>query len=90
MNQLSITLTRIIPIALGLIGAVEKISGALSGKKKKEAYVEGMMAALGIAETTLNRDILDDEKFRTLVGNVADSVITVSNFIRDFRAKETK
>lgn len=90
MGNLLGTVTKIIPLALGLITAVEKIFGAGKGQEKKDAYLEGIMAALGVVESVTNKDLVDNAEFRTLLGNLADNVVSINNFIRDFRAKEAK
>lgn len=88
---LLITLTRLVPMALGIIGAVEKIFKLKGqGKEKKEAYLEGIMTALGVTESTMNKDLINDEQFKTLLGNLADTVVGINNFIRDFKPKEDK
>lgn len=90
MGQLFSTLTRIIPLAIGIIGAVEKMIGAGKGEEKKQAYLEGIMVALGVVEGAVSKDLVDDAKFRGLLGDVADAVVAVNNFIRDHKAKQAE
>ena len=93
MMQLIGTLTRIIPLVTGTIGAVEAMFKAIKGKssEKKDAYIAGIMTALGISEAALNKDLLTEEqtkKLEELLGKVADDVIAVNNFIRDLKKEE--
>jgi hypothetical protein len=84
------TLTRIVPLVIGTMGAVEAMFKAIKGKgsEKKEAYIEGVMAALGITEVAMNKDLVNDAKFKELLGKVADDIIAVNNFIRDYKSPE--
>lgn len=90
MGQLLNTLTQIVPLIIGVMGAVEKIFNAVKNKsnEKSEAFIEGIMAALGITEQTLGKDIFNDEKFKSLLKKVADAIVELNNFIRDYK-KET-
>lgn len=80
-------LTKLIPIIFSSITVVETIFKGKSGKgtEKKEAYIEAVMAALGITEGLTNKDLVDDEKFRKLIGKLGDDFIEVNNFVRDFK-----
>ena len=82
------TLTRIIPLVIGVMGAVEKMYNAIKGKssEKSEAFIEGIMAALGITEATLGKDLINDSKFKDLLKKVADAIIELNNFIRDYKS----
>lgn len=81
------TIGRIIPIALSTIFSVEQIFSAGEGKKKKEAYIEALILALQTAEIVTNRDLLDDAKFKSLVGQLADIVIDIDNYVQERRKK---
>ena len=89
-----VVVERIIPLAMGIMKAVEKIFTAIknkdekNGQAKKEAYIDGLMSALGVTELALQKDLVNDEKFKHLMGKFADAVIEVNNFIRDFPKKE--
>ena len=82
------TLTRIIPLVIGVMGAVEKMYNAIKGKssEKSEAFIEGIMAALGITEQTLGKDLINNNKFKDLLKKVADAIIELNNFIRDYKS----
>ena len=93
MMQLLGTLIRIIPLVVGTIGAVESMFKAIKGKgsDKKDAYIAGIMAALGVSEVGLNRDLLNEEqtkKLEELLGRLGDDIIAVNNFIHDLKPKE--
>lgn len=84
------TLTRIIPLVVGIMGAVEKMYNAVKGKslEKSEAFIEGIMAALGITEATLGKDLINDNKFKELLKKISDAIIELNNFIRDYKRIE--
>lgn len=85
------TLTRIIPLVTGVMGAVEAMYKAIKGKssEKSDAFINGIMAALGISEATLGKDLLNDEKFKILMRKIADAIIELNNFIRDYKSADS-
>ena len=80
------------PLAIGVMGAVEKMFVAAKGggAEKREAYITGLMAALGVTEATMDKDIINDEQFKELAGKLADNIVAINNFIRDHKSKEAK
>lgn len=80
-------LIKLIPIIISSITVVENLFRGRNGKgpEKKEAYIEAVMAALGITEGITNKDLIDDEKFKKIIGKLGDDFIEVNNFIRDFK-----
>ena|SRR3990167_1746317 len=88
MGSLITTLTRILPLIIGTMGAVESMFKALKGKsvEKSEAFIAGIMSALGVTEATLGKDIVNDERFKTLLKKIADAIIELNNFIRDYKS----
>lgn len=87
---LILTLTRIIPQLLTAMGAVETIFKYRKGgtsEEKKEAYIEAAMTSLGITEGIMQKDLLDDDKFRKMMGKFADNVIEIHNFIDSYKSR---
>lgn len=85
--KLANTLIKLIPLALGSMAMVEKLFATRKGTSadKKEAYIEALMTALGITESVANQDMVNDDKFKRLLGKFADTVIEINNFIRDYK-----
>lgn len=86
--KLSANILKLIPLALGVMSAVEKLYATRKGKseEKSEAYVEALMTALGITESVTNKDMINDEKFRKLMKKFADTVIEVNNFVEEYKS----
>lgn len=84
------TLTRILPLVTGVMGAVEAMFKAIKGKSsdKSDAFINGIMVALGISEATLGKDLLNDNKFKELLKKIADAIIELNNFIRDYQSSK--
>lgn len=89
MGFLSIVM-KVFPIALGIIKSSEELFGPNKGQEKKEAYINILMNALGITESIIDKDIINDQKFKSLMGRFADLTIEINNFIRDFKSKGVK
>lgn len=81
---------KILTTAFGVMQAVESITTAIKsgkGTNKKQAYIDGIMAALNVTES-IRGDIINDDKFQKLMGDFADVTIEINNFIRDYKPKE--
>ena len=88
MGKLLSTVSNIVPLAIGIMNAVEAIFGKGKGDQKKEAYLEGLKGALASADLLVSQEMLSDPKLWTLLGKLADDVIAINNFIQDYRNKK--
>lgn len=82
-------ISKIFTTAFGVIQAVDSIVASFKSKStvdKKQAYLDGLMTALNVTES-IKGDIVNDEKFRKLMGDFADVTIEINNFIRDYKPK---
>lgn len=85
-------MSKIFTTAFGVMQAVESIVSSMkkgTATNKKEAYLDGLMVALNVTES-IKGDIVQDEKFKKLMGNFADITIEISNFVRDYQANKVK
>jgi hypothetical protein len=62
-----------------VVHGIEALFGSKSGNEKKEAAMSFVGSALSITEAVLNRDIVDDAKFRDGLGKIIDGVVQCLN-----------
>lgn len=62
-----------------VVHGIEALFGGKSGNEKKEAAMSFVGSALSITEAVLNRDIVDDAKFREGLGKIIDGVVQCLN-----------
>ena len=62
-----------------VVHGIEALFGGKSGNDKKEAAMSFVGSALCITEAVLNRDIVDDAKFREGLGKIIDGVVQCLN-----------
>ncbi|MEO5936999.1 MAG: hypothetical protein ABIP81_07280 [Terriglobales bacterium] len=62
-----------------VVHGIEALFGGKSGNDKKEAAMSFVGSALSITEAVLNRDIVDDAKFREGLGKIIDGVVQCLN-----------
>ncbi len=62
-----------------VVHGIEALFGSKSGNEKKEAAMSFVGSALSITEAVLNRDIVDDAKFREGLGKIIDGVVQCLN-----------
>lgn len=85
-------ISKILSTAFGVMQAVESIASSFKTKSvidKKQAYIDGIMTALNVTES-IKGDIINDDKFKKLMGDFADVTIQINNFIRDYKPSEVK
>lgn len=62
-----------------VVHGIEALFGGKSGNDKREAAMSFVGSALSISEAVLNRDIVDDAKFREGLGKIIDGVVQCLN-----------
>ncbi len=78
MNFLS-KLLRGIAFVPAVVQGIEGLFGSRTGAEKKEAAVSVVGAALSMAESISNRDIVDEGQFREGLGKVIDGTVQCLN-----------
>lgn len=62
-----------------IVQGIEALFGARGGEQKKESALAFVAAAISMAESLANHDILDDKKFREGLSKVIDGVVDCLN-----------
>lgn len=78
MNFL-VTLLRGIAFVPAVVQGVEAVFGSKSGTDKKEAALNFVASALSITEAVTQKEIMDENKFRTGLGQIIDGTVQCLN-----------
>ncbi|MGH9511904.1 MAG: hypothetical protein ACRD2U_07180 [Terriglobales bacterium] len=78
MNFLS-TLLQGISFVPAIVNGIENIFGGRPGAEKKTAAMSFLEAALCVGDAVMNRQILDEGKFRDGLGKIIDGVVECLN-----------
>ena len=78
MNFLA-KLLRGIAFIPAVVTGIEGLFGSKSGAEKKESVLSFVSAAISMAESISNREILDEGKFREGLGKVIDGTVQCLN-----------
>ena len=62
-----------------IVHGVESLFGAKSGGEKKEAALSFVTSALSLSESVLNKNVVDEQKFREGLSKVIDGVVQCLN-----------
>ncbi len=78
MNFLS-TLLQGISFVPAIVSGIENIFGGRPGVEKKNAAVSFLEAALSMGDAVMNRQIVDEGKFKEGLGKIIDGVVECLN-----------
>lgn len=78
MNFLA-KLLRGIAFVPAVVHGIEALFGAKFGGDKKEAALSFVGSALSLTEAVINRDIVDEVKFKDGLGKIIDGVVECLN-----------
>lgn len=62
-----------------IVHGIEALFGSKSGGDKKEAALSFVTAALSMSESVMNKDIVDENKFRDGLSKIIDGVVQCLN-----------
>jgi len=63
----------------GVVGAIENLFSGRSGQEKKDAAMSFVSAALGLAESISNRQVVDEAAFKKGLAQVIDGTVQCLN-----------
>ncbi|MBZ5631390.1 MAG: hypothetical protein LAO06_21260 [Acidobacteriia bacterium] len=78
MNFLA-TLLRSIAFVPAVVQGVESVFGSKAGSDKKEAALNFVASALSITEAVTNKDIVNEDQFRSGLGQIIDGTVQCLN-----------
>jgi hypothetical protein len=78
MNFLA-TLLRGIAFVPAVVQGVESVFGSKAGSDKKEAALNFVASALSITEAVTNKDIVNEDQFRSGLGQIIDGTVQCLN-----------
>jgi len=78
MNFLA-TLLRGIAFVPAVVTGIEGLFGSKSGGDKKDAALQFVGAALSVTDAVANKQIVNEDQFKTGVGQVIDGVVQCLN-----------
>ena len=78
MNFLA-TLLRSIAFVPAVVQGVESVFGSKAGSDKKEAALNFVASALAITEAVTNKDIVNEDQFRSGLGQIIDGTVQCLN-----------
>lgn len=73
--------TKVVPLVIGAVNAVEKLLSAAKGKEKQDAAVSMVAAMLAVVEGGIDKDLLNDAAVQDAVRKVIDAVVALQNVI---------
>lgn len=73
--------TRLLPLVIGAVHAVEALFSDKRGKAKQDAAVSSVRAMLAAVEIGMNKDLLDDEDVERAVRAVIDAYVALQNLV---------
>lgn len=62
-----------------IVHGIEALFGNRNGNEKKEAALTFVSSALGLSEAMMNRDVVDEAKFKDGLGKIVDGVVQCLN-----------
>ena len=78
MNFL-VTLLRGIAFIPAIVTGLEGLFGGRTGAEKKDAALTFVGAALNLTQSIINKDIMDESKFRDGLSKIIDGVVACLN-----------
>ena len=78
--------TKLIPLIIMAVQAVEKLVTAKKGKDKQDAAADLVGTWLSALEAGLDRDVLDDAAVQVAMRAVIDAYVSLQNVIAKLRA----
>jgi hypothetical protein len=70
-----------------VVNGIEGLFGSRSGQEKKDSALSFVSAALQLTEAVANREIVDEDKFRSGLSQIIDGVVACLNASSWARAK---
>ncbi|HYX67780.1 MAG TPA: hypothetical protein VE825_01500 [Terriglobales bacterium] len=86
MNFL-VTLLRGIAFIPAIVTGLENLFGGRTGAEKKDAALTFVGAALNLTQSILNKDIMDEGKFKDGLSKIIDGVVACLNASVWFKGK---
>ena len=62
-----------------IVHGIEALFGARTGAEKRESALTFISAAISMSESVINRDIVDENKFREGLSKIIDGVVQCLN-----------
>jgi hypothetical protein len=62
-----------------VVNSIEGLFGSRSGQEKKESAISFVSAALQLTESVANREIVDEDKFKSGLSKVIDGTVECLN-----------
>ena len=78
--------TKVVPLIIGAVNAVEKLMSAAKGKEKQDAAVTMVAAMLAAIEGGIDKDLLNDGEVQKAVRAVIDAVVALQNVVASAKA----
>lgn len=87
------TVSRIIPLVIGAVHAVESITGSIKstdkGKSKQDAAIDAIGAMISVLEVSSGKEMMNVPEFQNLLRKLIDDYVAIQNFIEKFKSDGT-
>jgi hypothetical protein len=74
---------KLIPIIVTVIEAIERLFKTKSGPEKKAEALNLVEVAMQSVEAFAGKDLMKDEEFKKLVGELIDTYVAIQNYIAE-------